>query len=195
MRTSATNANILRLLRSDQHHYQSVRSAPLQPGLDGIEQTIRRMQAVVARAKTSQMVQQVATAIVGSQPNRNVPAQLLALDQFLRACVRFKPDTLGAEVLRAPDQLLHEIGVNGITGADCDDVAVLGASIAQSLGRRPYFVVCSKRVGGPWIHVHYAVQAVTGAKPIPFDPQERMRPGEWTTPPDRRRVYPAVVED
>ncbi len=184
---------ILRLIRSDQNVYGQVRKAPLPDGEAGTDHTIERMRAAVGRSRTSQMVHQVAAAIAGDQPNRDKPAQLLALDTFLRRTVHFKPDTLGAEVLRDPEQLLHEIGVNGTTGADCDDVATLGASIVQSLGMRPYFVVCAKRPGGPWIHVHYAAQPSSGSRLIPFDPQERVRPGDWTTTEDKRRIYPAFT--
>lgn len=177
-------AAVLRQLRSDQSAHGTRLDMVLQPGDAGTRQTIAAMRAMVHDAAKSPRVHQVATTIAGQADNRDREAQLLALDRFIRECIHFKPDTLGAEVLRHPDQIIAEIAANGRTSCDCDDVAMFGASVCMVLGVQPAFITVAAEPDGPFVHVHYA--AILNGRMIPFDPQERVPPGVWT--PAARRA-------
>ena len=189
MFTAAPNvsARIDRQLRSDQSLYGSSLDMLLMNPRRRVEDTISAMQAIVHDAAGhSQDVQQVATVIGAATRNRDVPAQLASLHRYMQDRINFRPDTFGTETLRHPDQLIHEIRVNGKTSCDCDDVAMFFCSIARALGVKPAFVVCAKTQGGEFVHVHPAAEV--GGELCGFDPQEGFPPGQFT-PCAKRRCF------
>jgi transglutaminase-like putative cysteine protease len=181
---------IRRVLSADPALYAKTTREMFPDGDAGNMHTVARMAATAKAASTTGIVRAVASAIVGQQPNRDHVAALCGLDQFLRSSIRFKADTLGAEVLVNPEALLHEIGMNGSTACDCDDVATLAAAIIRAMGHQPHFVLYRKRPGGTFTHVAYAA-SVRGSRPIPFDPQEGVKPGTWTAPENLREIVEA----
>lgn len=187
--TDPTTA-VLQVLRADQSLYSRTTRETIGDGEQGTYQTLSRMAAEAKRASTSGVVLAVASAIVGQQANRDNMAGLLGLDLFLRQAVKFKQDTLGAEVLVQPEALLQEIGLNGSTACGCDDLATLGASIVRAMGHKPFFVIYRNHASSEWKRVAYAV-SVEGSRPIPFDPEERVKPGRWSATPGRREVVEA----
>lgn len=136
---------------------------------------------LINRSAWSGFVVAAASAIAASVPNRDKMGQLLALDRFMRDCVHFRGDPVGLEMLRSPSTLLAEIAVSphGRTSGDCDEVAMLFGSIVRALGMRPLLVIVARTADRPFHHVHPAVEVVPGGV-IPFDPQERVKPGTWT---------------
>jgi hypothetical protein len=185
-------SNVLAQLRAPQDQHGATLRLPVGAGDDQIANTIAAMRAIVHHATGDPIVLRAGQAIAASVRNRDGIGALVAVDEFLRKTINFKPDTFGDEVLRTPMQLLTEIrdAPNGKTAADCDDVAMLGASLVNVLGRKAAFVTCSRAPGMSPCHVHYAV-VVGNTVPhlIPFDPQERVKPGDWTAPEDCREVH------
>lgn len=182
-----TAAAVIKQLNTDQRGHAATLNMELGQGDTATKQTIAAMRAIVHDAAGSPLVHQAASTIAAKAPNRDKWAQLLGLDAFLRECVHFKPDTLGREVLRHPAQLLREIAANGVASCDCDDVAMLGASIVRVLGMRPAFITVGGSPDAGYSHVHYAaLWPMPTTRLIPFDPQERIQPGTWT--PAARRA-------
>lgn len=179
-------AAVLRQLRSDQRPYAARLDIDAGDGDQSTRNTIAAMRAIVHHAARSPKVHQVASVLAARTAPKDVAAQLAGLDGFIRECVQFKPDTMGLEVLRHPDQLLSEIAANGRTSCDCDDVAMLGASVCRVLGVKPAFITVGHEPEGAYVHVHYAALADFPAPTlVPFDPQEHIPPGVWT-PAGRR---------
>lgn len=179
------------VLTADPTIYARSERRVLADGVRGTDQTLSIMRDVAEHASKLGLVVAVASAIVAQSANRDVFAAMLSLDRWLRETVKFKADTLGAEVLRHPLQLLSEIKSNGVTACDCDEVATMAAAIIRAMGHQPYFVVYRREAGGPFVHVAYAV-SINGSAPIPFDPQERVKPGQWTHPmASHRKVFRA----
>ena len=158
------------------------------PGGDrGVEITVRAMREIAREAALeSERVHQLAIRLAAMSSNRDRRAQLVTLWRFLRTGVNFKPDTFDAEHLRIPDQLLDEIAAHGRTSADCDDVAMLAASIIMALGMRAGVAVVGR--GRRFEHV-FAVADLGDGRPFTLDPQERIPPGKWPAGISRRRVF------
>jgi len=188
LNSDATGA-VLRQLRGSQRPYDMTFQIPLGDGENGVVRTVGAMRAIIRDAADSPTVHQFASTIAASVPNRSRRAQLYALDQTMRDLLHFKEDTKGREVLRHPDQLLHEIGLNGVASCDCDDQTMLGAATLRALGFNPAIVTIVPPGEDEFKHVHFAALLhEPEAHLFPLDPQERIPPGTWT-PAERRRAW------
>lgn len=181
---------VRRVLADSNGVYRRTTVVQLPDGDAGTYAVLKIMRDVARAAALTNPVRAVASAIVSRYGQRDNIGPMVGLYEWLEEHVRFKPDTLGTEVLHFPAQLLHEIAVVGRTAVDCDDVATLAAAIGRAMGYVPHFVICKKTEDGPWVHVHYALSR-NGIGPIPFDPQERVRAGSWSCPANMREIHPA----
>lgn len=152
------------------------------PGEAGISEMLAVMAGLVKTANLRGIVDRIAGAI-----SRDAAAsggdQLVGVYDFLRRHIVFKTDPWGTDQVTAPDTMLTRIAAAGRTSGDCDDVATLGAALVRALGHQPVFLVMGRpelrdaagRV--KLVHVFYGAR-VNGAI-IPFDPQERIPPGQY----------------
>lgn len=105
---------------------------------------------------------------------------------FLRTHMDFGRDPENVELVRHPDQLIAEFERTGRMHGDCDDLACLGAALVRALGYPAALIVAGRQADGPFEHVYYG--AAVNGRLIPFDPQERVPPGQ-EHPAERRKVY------
>ena len=127
---------------------------PLPPGEPGIWLSVEAMRRAVAAEIALPIVRDAGAAIVrGCHPHaaRCKAARILA---FLRARLEYVPDPQGVEALALPSVHLQRIEELGRSYGDCDDGAVLGATLARTVGMRARFVVASfmksKRLHHVW---------------------------------------------
>lgn len=158
--------------------------ATLPKGDAGTDATVAAMRAVVHHAMESPRVLALAKRldIRGRHP-RFAASVLFAL---AKRHVVFSRDPFGKELLMHPDQLLQEVEETGITRGDCDDLAMLIASVLAAGGHSPVFVVMGRHVAMDFEHVYAGVKVDGGY--LAIDPQECARPGE-EVPGARRKVY------
>lgn len=158
--------------------------ATLSPGDAGTDETLAGMAAVVTHAVESPAVRNIVAKLRITGPNMAVPIVF----GFLKRYTRFKRDPWGKELVRHPDELLGDIQRQGFAACDCDEVAVLGATILKAAGERPVFVVMARQPASDFEHVYFGVETANGYTPL--DPQECDRPGKeigaW-----RRKLYKA----
>lgn len=162
----------------------------------GIQETVAAMQAVVAESITRAEVQ-----AMYSRRRTDAAAWPGIVEAWLRANMRFKNDRVPYELLQSPTLMLLQIAQNGAAQGDCDDVAMLGASLLAVAGYRPVFIVVGrapKFSGGRYEHVYYGHfidprGPITEENIMPFDPQERMTPGVWPDQFARVAIYPALA--
>lgn len=172
--------------------YGATMALQLPSGLRGTESTLRIMQAFVHDTDHGQAVHDLATRIVAGIPDRE--AQLRAIFEFLRTNVTFKGDTAGNEVLRHPEQLVHEINERSITAGDCDDRSMLGAALVRAIGFHPAFIVMSRKPEpAGFEHVCYGAFVPSTTRPggrdlRVFDPQLCAEPYKLA-PHLRRKVF------
>lgn len=93
---------------------------------------------------------------------------------------QFVPDPRGVELLKSPHVMLNEYRLGGYATGDCDDAAILSASIALAMGLRVRWVLLGFTPTGPYRHV-FAEAREAGrwvdfdvTRPVQFPPNLRI---------------------
>jgi hypothetical protein len=102
---------------------------------------VRQMQTLVDQSFADPIVRQKAVDIVRYVTPRDYVAMARAIRQWLSDHVRFLRDFDGKELSYTPRLMIKAIGDYGITNVDCDDAAVLAASLGRSVGLRARFAL------------------------------------------------------
>ena len=77
-----------------------------------------------------------------------------AIRQWLNRRFKFVRDPRGVELLKSPQVMLAEWEQHGEAVGDCDDAAILGASVALAAGYRVRWVLLGFKPGGPFGHIY-----------------------------------------
>ncbi len=118
----------------------------LPSGVAGTRATLRAMARLVAVFHVEHIIYQLARTIVRNVPGKDYLGELQAVQTWVRAHIRYTRDIHGIESLQWPTRTL-EMG-----HGDCDDQAVLVASLLSAIG----FPVRFRAVGwraGAYVHV------------------------------------------
>lgn len=143
-------------------------------GAAGIFDTLALMRRMVNQFKTDPRIRQAALSVAFLTPAQDELSEVEAVFHLVRDHIRYTKDVYGVETLATPDKtLLMRVG-------DCDDMAVLLASMLESIGYPTRFVIEGYSDGVTWEHVYLEV-CVNGAW-IALDPTEQVAMG-WQ-PPD-----------
>lgn len=169
--------------------YDRVARMELAGGDRGTRQTLDAMAVLVRDAATRPDVRTAAIRVIIRSGQPSPLLMLGRLFRYLETVVEFKADPKGQELIRHPSQLLAEITAAGVALGDCDDRAILGASMLRVVGLPVAFVVIGR---DPWADMeHVYIAARVGGRWIPLDPQELDEPGR-EVPHARRWLYPIV---
>lgn len=126
-------------------------------GVAGIQQTVRLMRASVRKYRADPNIRARALSLVQLIPQLDTYAEMRALFEFVRDRIRYTGDVLDVETLTTPDRTLS-------TGAgDCDDKAVLLASLLESIGIPTRFVTTGYSLPGVFEHVYVEAMLSNGA--------------------------------
>ncbi|MHB1798926.1 MAG: transglutaminase-like domain-containing protein [Vulcanimicrobiaceae bacterium] len=140
------------------HHTATV--IPLRKGVAGIRRTLGVMAAVTRAARHDPYVLQVARTIVRSAPPRNTLAEAQAIARYVRGHIRYTRDPVDVESVSPPAWTL------GARAGDCDDQAILVASLLRAVGIPARFVA----VGPARDHyVHTFAEAQISGHWVPLD--------------------------
>lgn len=161
----------------------------LPPGDQGVYCTLAAMRAVIEHAAAQPELQAIARRF--GQYQQAAPRRIY---EWLRDSRRFRRDPRSVELLRHPCQVLAQLGAGVSPAIDCDDVAMLGASLLRALNIPRVLVVYGKDAGGPFTHVFYGtfdlsdgrgpwVENERPAGFVPWDPQEWLRVAPGQMPP------------
>ena len=142
-------------------------------GVAGTETTIATMRQMVNRSKTDPQIRQAATTVAFLQPEKDYRAEAEAVFNEVRDGIRYIRDVHGVETLQEPHITM------GLKLGDCDDQAVLLASMLESIGVPTRFVVAG--YSGPY-YEHVYLQAWLGDEWVDMDATEP-HPMGWA-PPD-----------
>lgn len=125
------------------------------PGGDmGVWMALRNIRRYVRDAVADRLVIETAQSIVKGCAQRDDRCEALTLRKWLAKNFRFVRDPVRQETLRSPRAHLEQLKRDGVVSGDCDDAAVLGASLAAALGFEPYAVVTGyRRAGAPFQHI------------------------------------------
>lgn len=142
------------------------------PGGDlGTWATLRAMRALVRAGIADRLTVETAQRIVSSCPPRDVVCEALTIRAFLTSNFRFVRDPAQQETLHPARILLEQLARDGVASGDCDDAAILGATLAAAIGFTPYAVVTGYRVpGASFRHVIATVPLdASGSRWVDFD--------------------------
>lgn len=128
-----------------------------------------------------------ALSLIEPLPPQDFAGEILMLSGFVRDDIRYVGDVYGVETLHTPEAIL-EIGQG-----DCDDKALLLASLLMSIGRKCQFCVLERDgafchvwtmvyFGGRWIDLETTI-------PIACGQHAQLRFG------DRRHYWPIKAYD
>lgn len=143
------------------------------------------MRGLVDAGQLDPLIRHIAVSVISDAPERSGPAELGALLEWVRAGVRFVRDPLDAEYIQSPAWLAQRIFEGGQAVGDCDDMAVLFATLAEAVGYPTRFAVVAPDAGA-FSHVY--VEAYVDGAWTPADPSAKSRALGWApSPPAGRR--------
>lgn len=99
----------------------------------GIGQTLDTMNSVVNLYKKSPPLRELAMRIVREVPNQNFAGEAATLQKWVQNKIRYVMDVNGVETLQSPMVTLR------LEQGDCDDMAILLATLLQCIGHKTRF--------------------------------------------------------
>jgi hypothetical protein len=149
----------------------------LAKGDAGIWQTLAAMSELSRNAAKSEPIGTLAA--IARTLNHREPLPLGAIYTMMKNCATFRADPLGVEWLRDPAAVAALIVANKKPLIDCDDRAMLTASIIIACGGRALFGVCSRQDEplGPFVHVFPGAEMPAG-NALWLDAQENIPIGQ-----------------
>lgn len=154
-------------------------------GIVGNVDTIQIMRKMAREGSKNPLVRRLATNILDYHkiPSHHYLDEARAIGAFVQQHVRYVKDIAGVETLHAPDMLIRMMSDAGYTAADCDDMALLIASMLLSIGIVPKFrAVRYRTTSGPYNHIYVVVYE--------NNISDTMNPG-----PTKRMALDAIVKD
>lgn len=149
-------------------------------GLAGTHATVREMVRLVKQGTENPEVRQLATGIISGVEEKNPAAEAAALHSWVKNRIRYTRDPVDLELLTPAEKL------PGVGHGDCDDMAILLASLLRAVGIQARFSLVSNRRRGPFQHIF--VEAKTGRGWMALDPTQKDQPAGWRPGPQMRRA-------
>jgi transglutaminase-like putative cysteine protease len=159
--------------------------AALPDGVAGIKATLALMVDIARQSKTDFAVRNQALRLVQTLPQKDYLAEIQAIHLYVRDDVRYVKDIDGIETLATPAKTML------MMQGDCDDKALLAASLLLSLGHPVRFVAVGSSYNN-FSHVLVETQMnVQGGKQIwiPVETTEPVALGWYPQGVPYRLVY------
>lgn len=139
-------------------------------GWQGTRATLRIMSRLTRHFKKDIQIRSLAQSIISDVPgHKNWTSQIKALHNYVQSNVQYIRDIRGVETLATPLQTLKTMQ------GDCDDQAVLLASLLESIGHPTRFVAMKLSTFGPYVHVY--TETKIGSNWYPLETTEKFPPG------------------
>lgn len=116
-------------------------------GAAGTRETLRIMRDLTREWRVHPKLRQLAKAIVQSCPPKSAKCESSKIHAFVSNKIRYVRDVAGVETIQTPDLTLRD------RCGDCDDQALLVASLLQSIGRPARFIAVGTQRGA-YQHVY-----------------------------------------
>lgn len=141
---------------SNQTNLPSVNQVPIGKGIKGNLDTLEVMKRVARERAGHPIVRKLALDIINHYkvPSHYYADEARAIGTHIQKCVAYVKDPTGIEQLHDPLTLIEQIN-RGVARGDCDDMALLVASLLLSIGHKPKFrVVRYESYMGPYNHIY-----------------------------------------
>jgi transglutaminase-like putative cysteine protease len=144
-------------------------------GAEGTRETLKQMRDLVQRAKSDLYLRDLAARIVSDCTAKDWDGELEALFAFVQSRIRYTLDVHEMEVLQAPAQTL------ALGYGDCDDMAILLATLCELAGHATAFCAVGFDGAGDYSHVLIIASGAGESDWLALDPTEAEAPG-WFPP-------------
>lgn len=142
--------------------------------------TLGKMATIVKASALNPAVVSQARGIILPASRTDRPGQIRLLRLWVADHTKWVPDPLGAEYLVSPEAMLGRVRAAGLAPGDCDDVAMLFASLARAVGIRTRLTAIAFHPNPAFRHVYG--EAWDGSTWVPAD---TTRPAMSTAIPTR----------
>lgn len=123
------------------------------------------MRRIVRHWKKSPRLRQLALELVEDTPgHKNFGEQVRRIHSYVRNNIAYVKDVNGVETVSTPERTIQN------RAGDCDDQAVLVASLLESIGHPTRFVAIKMRPLGPYVHVF--TETLVGRRWLPVETTE-----------------------
>lgn len=150
-----------------------VSSKTLSQGRKGNLETVQLMQRVAHERAGHPVVRSLALSITSRLPSNAYADEAKAIGKFVQENVRYIRDAIGYEQVQDPLMMIEHIMESRAQG-DCDDMAILTATLLLSIGHTPFYrLVRYKSIWGPYNHIYVVDYEKNGRNPkqrIVIDP-------------------------
>ena len=157
-------------------------------GDDGALRTVQRMRQIINDSTANPTVVSFARQLVVTSSPRPQPQLQAArtINVWLRGIWRFVDDPTNRELLTTPDFMLSQYANEGIVAGDCDEAAILGASLGMAIGIPAELTIIGfdDGAGGFFSHVFASLLPQGGlritldvTRPLPGTPVPRIMQG------------------
>lgn len=158
----------------------TVTLAALPDGVAGIRATLALMVGLAQQSKKDFAVRNQALRLVQTLPSKDYRAEVDAIHQYVRDDIRYVKDIDGVETLAAPSKTML------MMQGDCDDKALLTASLLLALGHQVRFVAVGD---APNNFSHVLVETLIGKRWISVETTEPVAVGWYPSNLPYRLVY------
>lgn len=122
------------------------------------------------RGEQSLLVRRVTEEVVRQVQPKDYLGEILAIRYWVTEHVRYTSDPLHVELVRDAQALIEEILEHGTVTADCDEIALLIATMCLQIGRVAKFAVVGFGEAGQYSHVFALAQEPRSNDTIVLDP-------------------------
>lgn len=140
-------------------------------GKAGIVETLKIMRRIVRKQKSALLIRNKAVEITDGIGNKDWTGEIKAVQAWVKNNIKYRKDVVDVETLHLPETLLD------VKSGDCDDHALLVASLLESIGHPTRFVAMGyapddyihvfteSRVGNKWVSVETTEPVSIGWQP------------------------------
>lgn len=141
-------------------------------GFSGHPDTLREMKkaALGERGEQSFFVRSMTERVVAGLQPKDYLGEILAIRYWVTEHVRYVNDPLHLELVKDPERMMREVVAHGQCSADCDEIALLIATMCLTVGRVAEYVVAGFGNPGEYSHVFARVKEPRSGQWIVTDP-------------------------
>ena len=144
------------------------------------------LKQMALQSRKSRLVRQFTISIIkkrGISP-KDYMGEIRALYEYVRDEVDYRRDATFLDTFVTPDRMVRDI-LFGNGAADCDDKALLLASMLLHIGQVPRFVLTNNVPGGSYNHIYVQVKNPKSGEWIGLETTEPVEMG-WEAPTFKR---------
>jgi transglutaminase-like putative cysteine protease len=150
-------------------------------GVAGTRATLSTMRRIVREYKKNPDIRATAARLVQHVPNKAYAMEAKTIALWVRNHIRYTRDVNEVETVYTPDRILEN------RYGDCDDHALLVATLLESIGHPTRFVAIGLNRAGPFQHVY--TETKIGNRWYPLETTEKWEIGSMVNAPRRMVIY------